>query len=79
MEYVELCGLDERIDKSVLRSFGHVYVGEWAGSRRVSRPRKRWIDTVKECLRKEVWKSGMLGEWSRIGGNARGLAQGMNP
>ena len=29
-----------------------VYVGECAGSRSVGRPRKRWIDTVKECLRK---------------------------
>ena len=28
-----------------------VYVGECAGSRLVCRPRKRWIDTVKECLR----------------------------
>ena len=30
-----------------------VYVGECAGSRSVSRPQKRWIDTVKECLRKK--------------------------
>ena len=29
-----------------------VYVGECAGSRSVSRPRKRWINTVKDCLRK---------------------------
>ena len=29
-----------------------VYVGECADSRSVGRPRKRWIDTVKECLRK---------------------------
>ena len=29
-----------------------VYVGECAGSRSVGRPRKRWIDTVKECLSK---------------------------
>ena len=29
-----------------------VYVGECAGDRSVGRPRKRWIDTVKECLRK---------------------------
>ena len=46
-------GLDERIDEGVLRRFGHVermerdsiakriYVGECAGSRSVSRPRKR--------------------------------------
>ena len=29
-----------------------VYVGECAGSRSVGRPRKRWIDTLKECLKK---------------------------
>ena len=56
---------DERIDEGVLQWFGHVermerdriskrvYVGEYAGSRSVGRPRKRWIDTVKECLRKK--------------------------
>ena len=64
----ELCGvkkgLDEGIDKDVLRRFGHVermesdriakrvYVGECASSRSVGRLRKRWVDTVKECLRK---------------------------
>ena len=57
-------GLDGRIDEGVLRWFGHVermerdriakivYIGECAGSRSVSMPGKRWIDTVKECLRK---------------------------
>ena len=34
----------------------------------MGRLRKRWIDTVKECLRKtEVWMSGEVGEWCRIG------------
>ena len=28
-----------------------VYVGECAGSHSLGRPRKRWIDTVKEFLR----------------------------
>ena len=28
------------------------YVGECAGSRSVGRPRKRWIDTVKDYLKK---------------------------
>ena len=57
-------GLDERIDEDVLRRFGHVerierdmiikrvYVGECVGSRSVVRSRKRWIDTMKECLKK---------------------------
>ena len=56
-------GVDEKTD-DVLRWFGHVermendriakrvYVGECAGSRSVGRPRKRWIDTVKDCLKK---------------------------
>ena len=64
----ELCvvkkGLDQRIDERVLRWFGHVermerdmiikrvYVGKFAGSCSVGRPRKKWIDTVKECLKK---------------------------
>ena len=29
-----------------------VYVGEYAGSRSLGRPRNRWIDAVKNCLRK---------------------------
>ena len=56
--------VDERIDEGVLRWFGHVeriendrfakrvYVAECGGSRSVVRPRKRWIDTVKDYLRK---------------------------
>ena len=28
------------------------YVGECAGSHSVGKPRKRWTDTVKECLKK---------------------------
>ena len=29
-----------------------VCVEEWAGSRSVCRLRKRWVDTLKDCLRK---------------------------
>ena len=36
---------NDRVDKSV-------YVGECAGSHSVGKPRKREIDTVKECLKK---------------------------
>ena len=55
-------GVNERIDEGVLRWFSHmkrmekdsiakrVYVGECAGSHSVGRPRKRWIDIMKECL-----------------------------
>ena len=61
-------GVDEKINEGVLRWFDHVermendrianrvYVGECAGSRSVgkrSRRRKRWIDTVKNCLKKK--------------------------
>ena len=41
-------GLDERIDRIIKR----VYVEECAGSCSVGRPWKRWINTVKECLKK---------------------------
>ena len=56
--------VDERIEEGVLWWFSNVErmendrfaktvcVGECAGSRSVGRPRKRWNDTVKECLRK---------------------------
>ena len=65
----ELCRVtnwvDERIDEGVLRWFGHVEVmendrvanridvGECAGSRSVGRPRKKWTDTIKDCLTKK--------------------------
>ena len=60
----------QRIGEGVLRWFGHVeriendrlakrvYVGEHAGSRSVGRPQKRWIDTVKDCLKKRVLDVG---------------------
>ena len=61
----ELCrvrkALDERIDEGILRWLGHVErdkiakrvcVGECDGSCSVGRPQKRWIYSVKECLKK---------------------------
>ena len=57
-------GVDKKIDKVVLRWFGHVermenhriakraYVGERAGRHSMGRPRKRWIDTTKDCSKK---------------------------
>ena len=56
--------MDEKINEGVLRWFDHVermendriarkiYVDECAGSCSVGRSRKRWIDTVKDCLKK---------------------------
>ena len=78
-------GVYEKINEGVLRWLNHVermenyrfakrfHVGECAGSRSVGRPRKRWIDNVKGCLRKEVWVSAKQGELCRIGVNGEGL------
>ena len=52
-----------RSDEGVLQWFGHVErmendrtakrvsVGEWYGSLSVDKTRKRWINTVKDCLK----------------------------
>ena len=92
-------GLDVRIDEGVQWWFGHVermerdritkrvYVGECASSRSVGRPRKRWIDTAKECLKKrglDVRQArGMVQDRSEWRGFVRrnlwGVARGMNP
>ena len=50
-------------------------------------PQKRWIDTVKEYLKKrglDVWKARRMvqdrNEWRGfVRGNAWGIAWGMNP
>ena len=91
----ELCrvtkGVDERINKDWWVENGRiakrVYVGECAGSRSVGSPRKRWIDTVQDCLKRRgldvrqvrrmvhdrsVWRGF-------VRGNAWGVARGMNP
>ena len=51
--------------------FLRVYVGECAGSYSVCRPPKRWIDTMKDSLRKRGLD--VKQEWSRIGMNGGGL------
>ena len=55
-------GVDKRTGEGVLWWFGHVermekdrnaekvYVGGRASSSSAGRPRKRWIDTVKDCF-----------------------------
>ena len=63
-----------------------VYGGECAGSRLVVRPKKRWIDTVKDCLRKrglDVWQARRMVQdrcegWGFVR-SACGIAWGMNP
>ena len=89
-------GLSERIDEGILWWFSHVerdritegfYVGECAGNHLVGRPWKRWIDTVKKCLRKkglDVRQTRRMvqdrSEWRGfVRGNAWGVARGMNP
>ena len=64
-----------------------IYVGECESSRSEGRPWKRWIDTVKDCLKKRsldvrqarrmlhdrsVWRGFVMG-------NAWGNVRGMNP
>ena len=64
-----------------------VYVCVCASSRSVGRPRKRWIDIVKECLKKRglnVQQARRMvhdrSVWQRfVRGNAWGIAQGMSP
>ena len=91
--------LEERIDECGLRWFTHmermemgiivmrVYVGEFAGSSSPGRPWKKWIDTVKECLKKgglNVRKARTMvqdrREWRGfVRGNEWSIARGMNP
>ena len=92
-------GVGERIDEGVLRWFLHVermesdriakrvYVRECSDSCSVGRPRKRWIDTVKKCLKKRGLdirqarrKVQYRNEWREfVRGNAWGVARGMDP
>ena len=77
-------GVEERNDECVLRWFGHfekmekkrianrVYVGEYTGSRSVGSPRKRWIDSMNDCLKKRGLDARQ-GRWCMIGLNSRGL------
>ena len=98
----ELCGvrkgLDEMIDEGVIRWFGHVervkrymitnrvYLVKCAGSLSVGGPRKRWFDTVKECLKKrglDIRQARTIvqdrSEWRGfLRGNTWGVARGIN-
>ena len=99
----ELCilkkELDERIYEGRLRCFRsaetmerdrtaqRVYVGYCAGIRSVGRPRKRWINTVKESLKKRGLDVRQArrnvqdkNEWRQfVSGYSWGVARGMNP
>ena len=87
--------MDERIDEGVLRWFGYVvrrendriakrsYVGVCDGNRSVVRPQKRWIDTVKERLRKRDLgvrqARRRVNDRSVLLGFLGGVARRMNP
>ena len=99
----QLCGVtkgvDKKIDKGVLRWFGNVgrmkndrnakrvFVRECDGSCSMGRPMKRWIDTMKGCLKKrglDVRKTSKIlhdkSVWRGFRrGNTWGVARGMNP
>ena len=93
-------GVDDRIDEGVLRWFSHVermkndriakrvYVGECAGSQSVGRSWKRWIDTMKDFLKKRgldvrqarrkvqdrsVWQVFVYEGWKSICGQAHNV------
>src|SRR5678816_785926 len=67
-------GVNERINESMLRWFCHVermnesrlvkrmYSGECVGNQPAGRPKKKWIESVKECLEE---RNGSLGEARR--------------
>ena len=69
------------------RMVKRVYVGVCVGSRSVGKPRKRWHDTLKECLRKIEFyvrqARRMVQDRSKwrefLRGNAWGVAREMNP
>ena len=84
--------IDERIDEGVLRWFDYeermqknriakrVCVGECAGIRSLGRSRKRWMDTVKDCLIKrglDIWQARRMAEVFE--GKCMGLSPGDEP
>ena len=97
----ELCGkkkgVDKKTDEGVLLWFGHVegrekdtiakrvHVGECAGSHLVGRPRKKWNDIMKGCLKKSLDVSQarrmVYNRRERLGfgGSVWEVARGMNP
>ena len=73
---VRPCGENDRIAK-------RFYVRKCAGNSSVGRPRKKWIDTVKECLKKRglnAWRIGHDRSVCRrfVSGESMGVARGMN-
>ena len=81
----------KRIGEGVFQWFGHgerlendriakrVYVGEWAGSHSVGRLWKRWIDTVKDCLKKRSLDVRQARRMVHDRSVWLGFVRGMNP
>ena len=74
----------ERMENDMIAK--KLYMGECVASRLVGQPRKRWIDSLKGCLKKigmNVGQARRMGydknEWREfVRGNAWGIAWGMN-
>ena len=75
----------ERIERD--RIAKRIYVGQCAGSRSVGSSWKRWIDTVKECLKNrglDIRQARRMVQdrsewWGFLRGNAWGIARGTDP
>ena len=92
-------GVDKKMDEGVLQWFGHVermennriakrvYVEVCAGSCSVYKLWKRWIDYMKDCLKKRGLDVRQVGRmvhdisvWRRsVRGNGWSVSRGMNP
>ena len=69
---------------TIAKSF---YVGKYSGSQLMGRARRKWIDTLKNCLKKKgldvrqakrmVHDKNVWGRFAR--GNALGVGRVMNP
>ena len=75
---------DERTDESVFRWFSHIEImGNhiisklvYVSSRLVGRPRKKWIDSLNDCLKKS-WMLRKEGGRCIVGMNGWSLQMGM--
>ena len=63
-------GCGRKYDRITIR----VYIGESASSRSMSRPRKKWIDIVKDCLKNRGLDVRQARRMVHDGGFVRGSA-----
>ena len=82
--------MDERIEEDVLHSFSHVEGWKMTGllrnsmseslqvvAQRASHGRKRWSDTVKDCLIKKRERFGCQASKGKENGEWRGFVRGI--